>query len=402
MQINNKDATTLKSSCFLSTNIIKLSEDIIKYGIENKASDIHIREINKEVSLEYRINGILEKINIFKDVKQKKYFLITESNHTSDIVRRREIGDIVLEIVGLSFVAILLGYSLIMKVFPKTELYFKNIVLVVLGIMLVIFLVSVLNNLRYYWTSLYYYIIPFIFIVICRQDVVKKSNILMFFLWIAVAYLIFAMSLPIYILRKITNNIILLSIFISVIIPIVFNHLLVKYIMEYINQSRSDIDIYKQMIHQYKIPKAIVDYIYKTPETFKMFNTIIDKWTTNETSSILGTMNFLCISSYSLGSFIINMKLKLGDSKAKEIYSELIAQEKTSKSDDSQTYSKIRDCIFYGGESYKNRIIDNLKYRELIDKVEFSKTKHTIRHNCFINLLKKLWNWINNRLRSWI
>ena len=156
------------------------------------------------------------------------------------------------------------------------------------------------------------------------------------------------------------------------------------------------------MIHQYKIPKAIVDYIYKTPETFKMFNTIIDKWTTNETSSILGTMNFLCISSYSLGSFIINMKLKLGDSKAKEIYSELIAQEKTSKSDDSQTYSKIRDCIFYGGESYKNRIIDNLKYRELIDKVEFSKTKHTIRHNCFINLLKKLWNWINNRLRSWI
>lgn len=101
------------------------------------------------------------------------------------------------------------------------------------------------------------------------------------------------MSLPIYILRKITNNIILLSIFISVIIPIVFNHLLVKYIMEYINQSRSDIDIYKQMIHQYKIPKAIVDYIYKTPETFKMFNTIIDKWTTNETSSILGTMNFV-------------------------------------------------------------------------------------------------------------
>ena len=38
----------------------------------------------------------------------------------------------------------------------------------------------------------------------------------------------------------------------------------------------------------------------------------------------------------------------------------------------------------------KNRIIDNLKYRELIDKVEFSKTKHTIRHNCFINLLKKI------------
>lgn len=64
MQINSKDATTLKRSCFLSTNIIKLSEDIIKYGIENKASDIHIREINKEVSLEYRINGILEKINI--------------------------------------------------------------------------------------------------------------------------------------------------------------------------------------------------------------------------------------------------------------------------------------------------------------------------------------------------
>ncbi|WP_142999629.1 hypothetical protein, partial [Streptococcus sanguinis] len=105
------------------------------------------------------VSKIKEKINIFKDVKQKKYFLITESNHTSDIVKRREIGDIVLEIVGLSFVAILLGYSLIMKVFPKTELYFKNIVLVVLGIMLVIFLVSVLNNLRYYWTSLYYYII---------------------------------------------------------------------------------------------------------------------------------------------------------------------------------------------------------------------------------------------------
>lgn len=64
-------------------------------------------------------------------------------------------------------------------------------------------------------------------------------------------------------------------------------------------------------------------------ETFKMFNTIIDKWTNKRNIFILETMNFLCsFFTYSLGSFIINMKLKLGDSKAKEIYSELIVQGK--------------------------------------------------------------------------
>lgn len=63
MEIRNKETTTFKSSCFLSNNI-KISEEILNYGISRGASDIHIREIGKEISIEYRINGVLSNIDV--------------------------------------------------------------------------------------------------------------------------------------------------------------------------------------------------------------------------------------------------------------------------------------------------------------------------------------------------
>lgn len=49
-------------------NVVKLLEDIIILAIDNKASDIHIREFLSECILEYRIDGNLIKVDIEKNI----------------------------------------------------------------------------------------------------------------------------------------------------------------------------------------------------------------------------------------------------------------------------------------------------------------------------------------------
>lgn len=68
MENNIKRNTISNDSIFLNKDIsiISLVDEIIKYGINNKASDIHIRSFLDECILEYRIDGILNAIEISK------------------------------------------------------------------------------------------------------------------------------------------------------------------------------------------------------------------------------------------------------------------------------------------------------------------------------------------------
>ena len=48
------------SNVFISNNTILIVNDIISYGIKNKASDIHIRDYYGKCIIEYRINGLIK------------------------------------------------------------------------------------------------------------------------------------------------------------------------------------------------------------------------------------------------------------------------------------------------------------------------------------------------------
>ena len=73
MEEDNKNIyTSLIGSIFFNKGIIKLVESMIEFAILNKASDIHCRDVNGEIFLEYRIVGKLYKLNIPKNISSSE------------------------------------------------------------------------------------------------------------------------------------------------------------------------------------------------------------------------------------------------------------------------------------------------------------------------------------------
>ena len=73
MEDDNKNIyTSLIGSIFFNKGIIKLVESMIEFAILNKVSDIHCRDVNGEIFLEYRIVGKLYKLNIPKNISSSE------------------------------------------------------------------------------------------------------------------------------------------------------------------------------------------------------------------------------------------------------------------------------------------------------------------------------------------
>ena len=90
--------------------------------------------------------------------------------------------------------------------------------------------------------------------------------------------------------------------------------------------------------------------IYKVQHMESVFN-LSDKIT------------FSILSSYSIARILFGLKDKLGKAKAKDIYEKIENQENAD-------YEDLRDCIFYGGEKYQDKIFSNREYKKTIISTE--------------------------------
>lgn len=90
--------------------------------------------------------------------------------------------------------------------------------------------------------------------------------------------------------------------------------------------------------------------IYKIQRVESVFN-LSDKIT------------FAVLSSYSIARILFGLKDKLGKAKAKDIYEKIENQENAD-------YEELRDCIFYGGEKYQDKIFSNREYKNIISSTE--------------------------------
>lgn len=73
MEDNDKNIyTSLSGSIFFSKGIVKLVETMIEVAIINKASDIHCRDVDGEIFLEYRIIGKLYKLSVPKNISSSE------------------------------------------------------------------------------------------------------------------------------------------------------------------------------------------------------------------------------------------------------------------------------------------------------------------------------------------
>ena len=169
-------------------------------------------------------------------------------------------------------------------------------------------------------------------------------------------------------------------------------HILSNYVIGQFAQSTMTVQNLSNVL-----PRDFYDSLYKSGfikeinETIELLFLVIIK----SKLKIFSTINFLWLSGYVLGSFIINIKLKLGELRASNIYDSILYSENAA-------YEDLRDTIYFGGETYKNRIIDNAAYRKIIYNEESKREFLKIEHLCVINLFINFWRSCVNKLQQCI
>ncbi|AMH87885.1 hypothetical protein AXK38_00550 [Streptococcus mitis] len=323
--------------------------------------------------------------DLIKEVRDKNYFYILDESMKTDIEKRRIIDKKLFEFS--SFIIMI-----IMSVFALILIFFSNeAVIFVLGIIsYILFFVDLMIYLlryRYYWVSFQYYLIPIavsILILNSFDDIQKFSVILFYFFLVLVCYLALTIVLPLPYLRKVSKSTFFVGVILSVTIPIIINNFLNPYMVDTIKKS-IQIVVTPEMIEQIGLPKEINEYFSnkQLAEIISQYREIVIDVKLDAEKEVFTTIGNMCISSYTLGTIIINYKIKLGDDIAKDKYRQL------SKYTGMDLYREIRGCVFYGGENYKDKIMENENYEKLVQIIESNKNipKQNIPDTFFLRML---------------
>ena len=336
-------------------------------------------------------------IKLRKRIRKRFYFYVTELGYKTDIIKRRKIGKVIVITAYGIFFALGISFYLFNRIglnLHKIKILGVGIDVVSLIVMLLV-LIAVLLNMRYYWTSLYYYVIPIVSLGLSSvkiDDIGSTESIIRYFFFLIIMYLVFTLLLPIPYLRKVTSSTLIFGALLSIIIPTLMEHILSNYIIGQFNQST-------MIMHKFSnvLPNEFNDMLHKSGyideinEIIELIFLVILK----SKLKIFSTINFLWLSGYVLGSFIINIKLKLGEIRASSIYDKIIYGKKV-------TYNTLRDVVYFGGDSYKNRIIDNVVFRTIIYNKESKKEFLEVEHHWIIKLLLDFWRWCLKNLQQCI
>lgn len=330
-------------------------------------------------------------------IQKRFYFHVTESGYKTDIIKRRKIGRVVL----LTLYGIFFALGILFYLFNIIGLNLHKIKILGVGIddvnliVMLLVLAVVLLNMRYYWTSLYYYVIPIVSLGLSSvkiEDIGSTESIIKYFCFLIMMYVIFVLLLPIPYLRKVTSSTLIFGALLSIIIPVLMEHVLSNYIIGQFTQPTMIMHKFSNISpneFNYLLHKS--GYIDEINEIIELLFLVIIK----SKLKIFSTINFLWLSGYVLGSFVINIKLKLGEMRASSIYDRIIYGEKV-------TYNTLRDVVYFGGDSYKNRIIDNVVFRTIIYNKESKKEFLEVEHHWIIKLLLDFWKWCLNKLQKCI
>ena len=79
---------------------------------------------------------------------------------------------------------------------------------------------------------------------------------------------------------------------------------------------------------------------------------------------MLNKFNLVLIQALSLQIFIVKLRLHYYDKQAEKKYNELLNNE--NNKDNIKIYDICKKCIYLGGKSYKNRILDKQRIRKVI------------------------------------
>lgn len=279
---------------------------------------------------------------LYKEIKNLRYFNILEKNAKTDAKKRQEL---VCRVNDLFLMLYFLSLYILLPV--KVIFEFDNGVAVFL--IVITFLVVFLPLLKY--NTFPFYVLPLI--IICLKinnlDYSIYSNFI-FMVEISIAYFFLLLIYPATYLRKLEKNITILAGLVVILITLII-------------QAYLELDNLSELSYTAR--------------------NILEK--------LLELNKFLIISAYSLGVIIIKLRLNYFDKKAEKYYNKLLYGKVSN--DKEEIYSICKYCVFYGGESYKNRILDNEVCREVISEKEESFLLELLQNsenNYFINIMKRM------------
>lgn len=185
-------------------------------------------------------------------------------------------------------------------------------------------------------------------------------------------YCIMAFSLPLPAIRKLLSLSGFLDIFLSILITLFFKSVIVKmepffYDRTVFSGSLVTIENINGLssiffINSIKLDKVAVNI----PVILKEIGDVINIYKIQRVESVFNLsdkITFAVLSSYSIARILFGLKDKLGKAKAKDIYEKIENQENAD-------YEDLRDCIFYGGEKYQDKIFSNREYKKTIISTE--------------------------------
>ena len=296
------------------------------------------------------INKVQLKWNLLKEIRRRKYFYITEKGYKTDLKKRRELGSAVYLLTNIGFMVIIAVVSL----FNLNNLgVFKGLIVILLIGAMIIAVVGIINAAKNYLTGLYYYLIPMV-ILLFTLDYVKSfsdiKSILIYIIWVFIAYSVFVILLPLHSLRKITNTTWLFGVLTTLLVPLLLEYFFKYYIVNEVYGQISNEPITLETLMNLNLSAEVISFFKENPDVIELIKRLREMSISIEIHSFtseLSVIRFLLLTAYSLGTIIITSKIKLGKSKAKDLYNKI-------KSSPEVQYSELRDCIFYGGEEYEN------------------------------------------------
>ena len=232
-----------------------------------------------------------------------------------------------------------------------------------------------------YFKVLFYYLTPLFSLFLLtilnyNVELVFTTGSKAMIIWISfVAYCIMIFSIPIPNNRKLLSASVLLDALIAILIGL--------FLKEYI--AKIEIFFYNQVSTNANIKAYITEFLslFNENPTFEGLSTFdklifeitkfisaIEKWiyiyilqNMEKNLDLSKNITFILFSSYSIARILVGLKIKLGESKAKKIYEKIENQENVD-------YEDLRDCIFYGGEKYQDKIFSNPEYKKTIISTE--------------------------------
>lgn len=312
------------------------------------------------------------KCNLFIDIRKRKYFYVTEKGHITDFSKRRELGNAIYGLTNTSFIGLILFFSVITSIL---NIQSTSIISVVIRGALYIALFGMVLALRNYLTGLYYYLLPWLVILGTIDYVGSYSSIrsiIVFIVVVLISYIVLTLLLPLHSLRKITSGTWIFGVLTTLVVPLFLEYFLKYYMVDTVYNELMTKPITIDSLEKLNISSDIVFFLKANPialELMDRFRNISLSYELNAISAELSLMRFLLLTSYSLGTIIITLKIKLGESKAEDIYLKI-------KSSQNVRYSELRDCIFYGGERYKDKVMGDPYFEEIVISKEKSFGKY--------------------------